>query len=107
MANDSDPAQGKSSKDLIKLLIENKVISSAQAQLAMADQEVTGMTFDEVLLARRWVDEATLERLAPWLSKAKSAGTAKLNISPPSGDYEENLKHYRRLMEQILGEGWD
>ena len=107
MANDSEPAQGKSSKDLVKILIEQKIISSAQAQLAMADQEVTGMTFEEVLLARRWVDEATLEKLAPWISKTKGAGAKAPEKMVPSDDYQGNLKIYRQLMDEILGTSWD
>ncbi len=102
-ASEKSPGQG----DLVEILIGKQVISSAQAQLARADQEVTGMTMDEVLLARGWVSQSQLEEFAPWLAKqpAKSKNTAEL----PSGEatYQDSLREYRRLMEKILGTGWD
>jgi len=91
---------------LLKVLLENQVISTAQAQLALADQEVTDMSFEEVLLARHWVDQATLDRLAPWL---KSAPESEAIRRSPAGsrDYKQNLKEYIKLMEKILGMGWE
>ena len=93
-------------QDLARLLVQQHLLSEAQAQLALADQEVTGMTFEEVLLARHWVDQATLEKLAPWLTEAPQDDPAALP-SPPSDDYEQNLQRYRRLIEKILGTSWE
>lgn len=106
MEKPEDRAEPTSSKDLPRLLIEMKVISPAQAQLAIADQEVSGMTFEEVLIARHWVDEATLEKIAPWL-KATSRNEPPPLAMNVSDDYEENLRHYRQIVERILGESWD
>src|SRR5689334_5488237 len=58
-----------SDKDLIQVLLDNKVIGEAQAQVALKDQEMTGMPLDEVLIARRWVTRETLLQHAPWLNE--------------------------------------
>jgi hypothetical protein len=98
---------------LAQLLIDNKLISEAQADLAAIDQEITGMSFDEVVLLRGWVDRETLIKIAPWLnapanaaSQAESQQIMELGTSIGT-HYQENLKVYRRLMEKILGKGWD
>lgn len=93
-------------QELARKLIEQNIVSAAQVKLALADEEVSGMTFEEVLLARRWVDEATLERLAPWV-KSASQGSVEDIVATVSDDYNENLKQYRSLMEKILGTSWD
>jgi hypothetical protein len=84
------------------------------------------------LIARRWVTEETLYSLAPWLSQvsvpppdpatvpSKSAAPdkqAKTAKSQPAADpapsnethkssenFEDNLRTYRELMEEILGD---
>lgn len=91
---------------LAEVLIENKVISEAQIQLAQADQEVSDMSLDEVLLARGWVDKKTLNGLAPWLYE-KPKEESIVRFAPGEKDYKESLKHYRSLMEKIIGESWD
>ena len=93
---------------LAQLLIENKVISEAQADLAVADQDITGLSFDEVLILRGWIDKETLYKVAPWLSAAPNPNSEMIELSTSIGnDYTENLKVYRRLIEKILGKGWD
>jgi hypothetical protein len=93
---------------LAQLLIENKLISEAQADLAVADQEITGLSFDEVLLLRGWVDKETLFKIAPWLNAPSSNTNDIIELSTSIGTtYQENLKVYRRLIEKILGKGWD
>ena len=95
---------------LIQVLIDEKLISAAQAELAKSDGEVSGMTLAEVLLARRWVNEQTLARVAPWLNEAQSAPVvvtaAEDRDSNSHGDvvYQQNLKRYRQLMHTILDE---
>ena len=88
-----------SDKDLLQVLLDNKVIGEAQAQVALKDQEMTGMPLDEVLIARRWVDRDTLLKHAPWLKEEKEE---------QDGDvYKANLQKYRQLMSEILGEKGD
>ncbi len=123
--------------ELLKLLVEQKIISAPQVDIALADAEVTGMPLDEVLLARRWVTEEKLYTLAPWLrqplgasagqtpsNENKSASAtpamhtdlqekptkAEATVQPPedgktsTSDFDENLRKYRELMSEILGE---
>ncbi len=88
-------------QDLLNVLVQNKIISASQAQLVRTDIEVTGMLTEDILLARRWVKPETLFQLAPWLKLEKTSH------SPRDGDpreYKENLKRYRQLTNEILGE---
>jgi hypothetical protein len=103
---ESGPRAGR--PGLAQLLIDSKLISEAQADLAVADQEITGLSFDEVLLLRGWVDKETLFRVAPWLNAPTNPASDILELSTSIGTtYQENLKVYRRLIEKILGKGWD
>lgn len=63
-------------RDLIKVLLAEGVISQAQADLAARDAENMSMGLDDVLLARRWVTEETLQRLAPWLFGGGGSGVS-------------------------------
>jgi hypothetical protein len=104
----SDSGPGRGRPGLAQLLIDQNVISEAQADLAVADQEITGLSFDEVLLLRGWVDKDTLFKVAPWLNAPQNPSNEILELSTSIGStYQENLKVYRRLIEKILGKGWD
>jgi hypothetical protein len=104
----TDTGASRGRPGLAQLLIENKLISEAQADLAVADQEITGLSFDEVLLLRGWVDKDTLFKLAPWLNAPANPSNEILELGTSIGTtYQENLKVYRRLIEKILGKGWD
>ncbi len=103
-ANDTD-------LKLIQVLIDQKLISAAQAELAKSDGEVSGMTLAEVLLARRWVDEKILERVAPWLKDTPIVAPGVVpspesneNTDQTENTYQQNLKRYRQLMHKILDE---
>jgi hypothetical protein len=113
---------------LIERLLQQKLISPPQVEIANADVEVTGMSLDEVLLARRWVTEETLHQVAPWLKQVPIPRSQPIESLPPtkldgkqsnnlvtasgefplhtngSDDFDENLRKYRVLMEKILGE---
>lgn len=93
-------------RDILKVLVENKVISEAQANLVKSDQEATAMSAEDILLARHWVSEETLKSLAPWLFESAKSNEAKKSAKTgAAGDsYKENLKKYRALMAEILGE---
>ena len=54
------PEREQKTAELIKKLLDQKLISAPQAEIAKADAEITGMTVDEVLIARRWVQEEAL-----------------------------------------------
>lgn len=97
---------GQDKKDLLQLLLDQKLISLAQAQLAQADQEVTGLTLEDIVLARGWISEEVLEQLLP-KDNSPPAATDVVAFQPGSRTYDQNLKDYRRLMEKILGTAWD
>lgn len=105
---------------LLQVLIEAQIISQAQAQLAQSDSENMGMTIDEVLLARGWLDKPILEKYAPWLfskstdttgDAAKNRNSSQIRQSSQirlsdtvgsSDDYGTNLARYRAIMRDIL-----
>lgn len=91
---------------LLAILLEQKLISPAQAQLLLADQEVTGMTVDEVVLARGWITEEKLDEIAPWRKEPVESKDV-LHVSAGSKEYQHNFDQYRALMESILGMSWD
>ena len=114
-------AQDKSDRgqEVLRILVENKLISSAQADLALADMEIMSMGIDEVLLARRWVSEEKLYECVPWLKEKRPAAgdpavSAATNSGQPDGagdpagtenaTFEENLQKYRELMDKMLGD---
>jgi hypothetical protein len=88
--------------DLLEILVREKLISPAQAQLVKADHEVTGMTIEEILLARHWVNKEKLAALLPSSQKPAVDGD-----DTSKSEYEKNLSEYRRLMSEILGEPSD
>jgi hypothetical protein len=85
---------------LLRALVDNKVISQAQANLVSSDHEATGMNVEDILLARRWVSEEALDSHAPWL-KADNEPDRPVVAGQ---SYEDNLRKYRLLLAEILGE---
>jgi hypothetical protein len=89
--------------ELLSALVEGKVISGAQANVVENDHASTGMAIEDILIARGWVKEEQLATYAPWLAESennqKGASGAK-----PSRTFEENLKKYRSLLAEMLGE---
>lgn len=80
--------------------MEKSLLSQAQADLAETDSANMGMPVDEILMARGWVKEEILEEYAPLLKdeeKPKARVTSGLS-------YDENLKVYRDILGEILGE---
>lgn len=93
-------------EDLLRALVDGNIISQAQANLVATDHEATGMNVEDILLARRWVTEELLDVHAPWL-KTDHAPTPNASSEPESNSnrsYEENLRRYRQLLAEILGE---
>lgn len=87
-------------KDLLKALVSKGLLSQAQADLVEADCSATGMPVNEILIARGWVEEATIDELMPTATE-----TDKKKTNSVSGaSYDENLKGYRSLLGEILGE---
>ena len=91
-------------QELLRVLLDNKVISKGQFDLVHNDHAVTGMNVVDILLARRWVSEETLNSYAPWLLEKTPSEDKSARDVGAAGSYEENLKKYRQLLAEILGE---
>lgn len=52
-----------SPKPLGQYLVEAGLLNEAQIHVALADQQVTGMRFGEIIVARGWMKEQTVEYL--------------------------------------------
>ena len=98
----------------MNLLIEKRVITPAQAELARTQSTATGVTVGEFLITSGWVAEATLRIYAPWYFKEHSNEKQRqdtvetnesllANTSGSSDDYEKNLARYRAILKDILG----
>ncbi len=64
-------------KGLADLLLDNKLLSLAQIELAIADQEMNDIPLDEILLVRGWITLEKLHEIAPWLKPGSG-------IKPPN-----------------------
>jgi hypothetical protein len=92
--------------DLLKFLLEQKIISSAQFSVAQADMASSGLNAEDVILARRWLTEEKLAQVAPWLTSVLSSQPQSTNTATPTeaSIYQKNLSEYRRLVADALGE---
>ena len=90
--------------ELLKVLVANNLLSSAQADLVLNDQQNTGMSIDEILVARGWIEEATIAKLRPGRKNERDGKKGSDPAARPGNSYEENLKRYRILLADILGE---
>jgi hypothetical protein len=88
--------------DFINLLLARNIITQEQSELIKADCIATGISAEEVVLARRWVKPEDLLDLAPWL-KGKPRRLLPATRDPKV--YQENLDRYRELIDRILDRG--
>ena len=86
--------QQEPAEDLEAVLLKNSALSPAQLDLAKRDCDAFGMSLEEVLLARRWIDEESLYNLAPWLKKQ----------APSASNYQKNLESYKQVLKELIGE---
>lgn len=89
--------------ELLSALVAGKVISQAQANVVENDHASTGMTIEDILVARGWVKEEQLSTYAPWLADGGESQSSSSDAKP-SRTFEENLKKYRSLLAEMLGE---
>jgi hypothetical protein len=99
-------SQAAGQSDLLKFLLEQKVISSAQFSVAQADMAMSGLNAEDVVLARRWLTEEKLGQVAPWLKKVLNNQPQATATAAPTDTsiYQKNLSEYRRLVADALGE---
>lgn len=57
------PSNSVAMKPLGQYLVEAGLLSEAQIRVALTDQQTTGMLFGEVVVARGWMKEQTVEYL--------------------------------------------
>lgn len=82
-------SNANNARNLADLLIEQELLSAAQAELAVADQEINDIPLEEILLVRGWITEEKLYGVAPWLkpgSKEKApweSGAQEAVKGPP------------------------
>lgn len=67
------------------------------------DHAATGMAIEDILVARGWVKEEQLSAYAPWLADSGESQSSSSDAKP-SRTFEENLKKYRSLLAEMLGE---
>lgn len=84
--------------------MEKGLISQAQADLVESDSGSTSMSVDEILLARGWVDESFLAKISSSLNKSKPEQKSEQTTSQGERSYNDNLKNYRTILADILGE---
>ena len=92
-----DKKSGPSETELFALLLEKKLLSSAQVEVAKIDVAATGMNVFDVLLTRKWITEADVSGFASAVQPATAGADSEQT-------YLENLKKYRQLMAKIMGE---
>jgi hypothetical protein len=101
------PAPDAKTGDLLEVLIENKIISSGQAQVVRTDHTATGMPIEEILMARRWANQETISKYAPAVKKTEAPKADNKSEKTEQSDYEKHLKEYRSLMTEIMGKPVD
>jgi len=69
-ATEAIPSSARTASDLGDHLVQAGILTAVQKQVALYDQQVTGMDFKEVLLARGWVREDVLTAVLADLSVA-------------------------------------
>ncbi|HEY9785638.1 MAG TPA: hypothetical protein V6D17_09575 [Candidatus Obscuribacterales bacterium] len=100
MSETAHPQDKDQDKELLKILVERKIISEYQAQVASSDHEAMGISVADALMAHGWIKEESLKEVAPWLHAVDES-------KPAAGEdatYNENLKRYRQIMSDVLGE---
>ena len=65
---------------------------------------MSGLNAEDVLLARKWLDERKLSELAPWLEHLQPNSGRSQGSNSVETSYQKNLKEYRRLVARALGE---
>ncbi len=99
-----DKKSGPGEAELFALLLEKKLLSSAQVEVAKIDIAATGMNAIDVLLARKWISEEDIAGFAGFAGVAGSTVPTVTAAATSEQTYLDNLKKYRQLMAKIMGE---
>lgn len=74
--------QSDTARTLAEVLLENNLLSQAQLELAIADQEMNDIPLEEILLVRGWITETKLYEVAPWLKPGSKAAAPPPSSKP-------------------------
>lgn len=102
-----DTKPGPTDEELLALLLERKILSNAQVEVAKIDSASSGLGYADVLLARKWITEQILSEFYPVSDHAKSQHqTLQLTKDGEKCEatYQQNLQKYRQLMTKIMSE---
>jgi hypothetical protein len=104
--NLADKKPGPTEEELLALLLERKILSGAQAEVAKMDSASSGLSYADVLLARKWITEEDLNEFYPSAGPTNARDAA--NGQARKGDkgeatYEDNLQKYKQLLTKIMG----
>jgi hypothetical protein len=93
----SDPSTAANRKRLGGYLVEAGLLTPGQIDVALNDQKLTGMRFGEILAARGWVKQQTIEYLMKKVVLPEQQQTAKPNQTHKSTLRQERTLHQRDL----------
>lgn len=88
------PDQPEAPKTLAEILLDKNLLSLAQIELAIADQDINDIPLEEILLVRGWITQEKLYEIAPWLKPgsklpappvSKSGSFPKVGSGKPGG----------------------
>lgn len=67
---------------LADLLLDKNLLSIAQIELAIADQEINDLPLEEILIVRGWMTREKIYEIAPWLKPGAAKPAAKKSEPP-------------------------
>ena len=93
-----ESASSPRKKRLGGYLVEAGLLTPAQVDVALNDQKMTGMRFGEILAARGWVKQQTIEYLMQKVILPEQESMRH----QPSGDYDARLVRNKRLEDPAI-----
>jgi hypothetical protein len=102
----ADKKAGPKDEELLTVLLERKVLSNAQVEVAKIDSVSSGLSYADVLLARKWITEEVLTEFYPAAGQKKTRETTQEQANEggkAEATYEDNLQKYKQLMNKIMG----
>jgi len=92
MQNDKFSTVSTRIKRLGSYLVEAGLLTQTQITVALADQEATGMRFGDILIARGWLNEQTIEYLMKKIILPEREAVARELLAYPGIQQELPLK---------------
>jgi hypothetical protein len=105
----ADKKPGPTEEELLTLLLKREILSGAQAEVAKMDSASSGLSYADVLLARKWITEEDLKEFYPSVGQTNLGKTANEpaseydKVEKSEATYLDNLQKYKQLMTKIMG----